>query len=154
MDFASWSPSHTILVLFIIGGFIGQIAILFYRTGRLEKRADSTDERIDKQGEMFFHALERLEERMNQRFAEDISILRSEINQQGSDLRSLISQQGSDLWSLISQQGADLRSLISQQGADLRSEISDVRGEIRDLRLEMSKLNQNHIDHLTHHHES
>ena len=139
MDFASWSPSHTILVLFIIGGFIGQIAILFHRTGRLEKRAerleqraDRTDERIDKQGEMFFHALERLEERMNQRFAEGISILRSEMNQQG----------------------ADLRSLINQQGSNLRSEISDVRGEIRDLRLEMSKLNQNHIDHLTHHHES
>ena len=46
MDFASWSPSHTILVLFIIGGFIGQIAILFYRTGRLEKRVDRTDERF------------------------------------------------------------------------------------------------------------
>lgn len=117
MNFSSWSPSHTILVLFIIGGFIGQVAILFHRTGRLEKqaerlekRANRTDERIDKQGEMFFHALERLEERMDQRFAESISIM----NQQGSDLR----------------------------------------GEIRDLRLEMSKLNQNHIDHLTHHHES
>jgi len=110
MDFASWSPSHTILVLFIIGGFIGQIAILFYRTGRLEKRADRTDEQIHKQGEMFFHALERLEDRMDKRFVEVIS----HMNQQGSDLR----------------------------------------GEIRDLRLEMSKLNQNHIDHLTHHHES
>ena len=117
MDFASWSPSHTILVLFMIGGFIGQVAILFYRTGRLEKRAerlekraDRTDEQIDKQGEMFFHALERLEDRMDKRFVEVIS----HMNQQGSDLR----------------------------------------GEIRDLRLEMSKLNQNHIDHLTHHHES
>ena len=33
----------------------------------------------------------------------------------------------------------------------LRNEIRDVRGEIRDMRLELSKMNQNHIDHLSHH---
>lgn len=47
MDFASWSPSHTILVLVFIIGFIGQVAVLFNRTSRLEKRADKTDRRID-----------------------------------------------------------------------------------------------------------
>ena len=88
MDFASWSPSHTILVLFIIGGFIGQIAILFYRTGRLEKRVDRTDERIDKQGEMFFHALERLEDRMDKRFVEVIS----HTNQQIGEVRTEIGE--------------------------------------------------------------
>ena len=39
--------------------------------------------------------------------------------------------------------------------ADFRSEMNqgfaDIRSEIRDLRTEISKLNQNHIDHLTRH---
>ena len=103
MDFGAWSPSHTILVLVVIAGFIGQVAVYFHKTAQNTKR------------------IERLEERMDKRFAEVIST----INHQISDVRSEIS--------------------------DVRSEISDVRGEIRDVRLEMSKLNQNHIDHLTHH---
>ena len=125
MDFASWSPSHSILVLFIVGGFIGQLAILFYRTGRLEKRADSTDERIDKQGEMFVHALERFEDRMDKRFVEVIS----HMNQQIGEVRAEIS---------------DVRT-------DMNHQIGGVRKEISDVRTELSKLNQNHIDHLTHH---
>ena len=31
MDFGTWSPSHTILALFIVVGFVGQVAVLFYR---------------------------------------------------------------------------------------------------------------------------
>ena len=118
MDFASWSPSHSILVLFIVGGFIGQVALLFYRTGRLERRADKTDERIDKRGERFLHALERFEDRMDKRFVEVIS----HMNQQISDVRT-----------------------------DMNQQIGGVRKEISDVRTELSKLNQNHIDHLTHH---
>ena len=106
MDFGTWSPSHTILVLIVLVTFIGQVAVYFYRTAQNDKK------------------IERLEERMDKRFVEVISI----INHQISDVRSEIS--------------------------DVRSEISDVRGEIRDVRLEMSKLNQNHIDHLTHHHNN
>ena len=34
----------------------------------------------------------------------------------------------------------------------MNQQLSDVRGEIRDVRLEMSKLNQSHIDHLNRHH--
>ncbi len=81
MDFASWSPSHSVLVLFIILGFIGQVAILFYRTSRLEKRQDKTDDKIDKLGETFFHALERLEDRMDKRFVEVIGTLNQRLDE-------------------------------------------------------------------------
>ena len=90
MDFGSWSPAHTLLALFIVVSFIGQVAVYFYRTAQNDKK------------------IERLEERMDKRFAEVINTM----NQQ----------------------------------------MSDVRGEIRDVRLELSKLNQNHIDHLNQHH--
>jgi len=92
MDFGTWSPSHTIFVFIMLVGFIGQVAVYFYKTSQNDKR------------------IERFEERMDKRFDEFISIM--------------------------------------------NHQFSELRGEIRDLRLEMSKLNQNHIDHLTHHHES
>ncbi|MDE0184539.1 MAG: hypothetical protein OXP71_03660 [Candidatus Poribacteria bacterium] len=40
MDFGTWSPSHTMLVLVIVVAFLGQVAVLFYRTAQLEKRMD------------------------------------------------------------------------------------------------------------------
>ena len=117
MDFGTWSPSHTILVLIVFVTFVGQVAVYFYKTAQNSKE------------------IERLEERMDKRFVELISTM----NHQISDVRSEIS---------------DLRGEINHQISDVRSEISDLRGEIRDLRLEMSKLNQNHVDHLTHHHNN
>ena len=87
-------------------------------------KTSQNDKKIDKQAETFNHALER----MDKRFVEVISMMNHQIS--------------------------DVRSEISHQISDVKSEISDVRGEIRGLRLEMSKLNQNHIDHLTHHHKS
>ena len=69
MDFGTWSPSHTILVLVVLVAFIGQVAVYFYRTAQNDKR------------------IERLEERMDKRFVEVIST----INQQISDVRSEIS---------------------------------------------------------------
>ena len=48
MDFGSWSPSHTILVLFIVAGFVGQMAVLFYRVGQTEKRLTRSEERAEK----------------------------------------------------------------------------------------------------------
>ena len=118
MDFSAWSPSHTILVLFGIAVFIGQVAVYFYRTKQ-------NDKKLEKQGETFFHAIERIEERMDKSFVE--------VNQQIVGVRD-----------------------------ELRGEIQGVRGEIADVRTEMnqqigsvreelSKLNQNHIDHLTRH---
>lgn len=91
MDFGSWSPSHTVLVLFIVAGFIGQLAIYFYRTGQNDKKIDKQSEDIKQLGETFFHALERLEDRLDKRLS--------------------------------------------------------------DMQAEMSKMNQNHIEHLNRHHE-
>lgn len=103
MDFADWSPSHLILVAFAIVAFIGHVAIMFYRIAQ-------NDKKIDKLGETFFHALERLEERMDKRIDE----VRTETNQR----------------------------------------LSDMHDSIRDVRLELSKLSQNYIDHLTQHEQS
>ena len=51
MDFSTWSPSHTILMLVVVVGFIGQIAVLFYRTAQLEKRMDKQNNEFRQQGE-------------------------------------------------------------------------------------------------------
>ncbi len=101
MDLGPWSPAHTILALFIVAGFIGQVAVYFHRTTQNAKR------------------IERLEERMDKRFADLINTM----NQGFSDVRSEMNQR-----------------------------LSDMQVEIRDVRLELSKLNQNHIDHLNRHH--
>ena len=69
MDFGTWSPSHTILVLVVLVAFIGQVAVYFYRTAQNDKK------------------IERLEEQMDKRFVEVIST----INQQVSVVRSEIS---------------------------------------------------------------
>ena len=110
MDFGTWSPSHTILVLVVLVAFIGQVGVYFYRTAQNDKKIERLEEQMDKRFEQQF-------EQMDKRFVEVIST-------------------------------------INQQVSVVRSGLSDVRGEIRDVRLEMSKLNQNHIDHLTHHHDS
>ena len=129
MDFSAWSPGHTILVLFGIAVFIGQVGVYFYRTKQNDKKLDKQGEdlrlALKEQGETFFHAIERLEEWMDKGFVE--------VNQQIVSVRD-----------------------------ELRGEIQGVRGEIADVRTEMnqrlsdmtaeiSKLNKNHIDHLTHH---
>ena len=121
MDFSAWSPSHTLLALFIVVGFIGQVAVLFYRTGQTEKRIDKMEEALRQQSETFFHTLERHEERMDKRFVE--------VNQQFVSIRDEI---------------AGVRSEMNQRLSDMQAEIGDVRSEMR-------LLNQNHIEHLTHH---
>ena len=56
----------------------------------------------------------------------------------------------------LEKQFVEIVNTMNQQLSDIRSEmnqqLSDIRGEIRDVRMEMSKLNQNHIDHLNQHH--
>ena len=128
MDFGTWSPSHTILVIVVVVGFVGQVAVLFYRTGQTEKRVDKLAADLHQQGETFIHAIERLEERTDKRFVE-------------------VNQQIIGLGLEMSQQITGLRSEMNQR-------ISEVRDEIAGFRTEMSKLNQNHIEHLTHHHNN
>ena len=72
MDFGTWSPSHTILVLVVLVAFIGQVAVYFYRTAQNDKK------------------IERLEELMDKRFVEVISTMnkaRSSPSYNKSDLR-------------------------------------------------------------------
>lgn len=118
MDFSAWSPSHTILVIFIAAGAIGQIAVYFHKTAQ-------NDKKIDKQGETFFHAIERLEDRMDKRFVEVIGTM----NQRLTETNKRIDE--------------------------VRTEIKDVRSEMNqrlsEVHSELSKLNQNYIDHLAHH---
>ena len=80
MDFGTWSPSHTILVIVVVVGFVGQVAVLFYRTGQIEKRIDKLAADLHQQGETFIHAIERLEDRMDRRFDEVISHLKSPVS--------------------------------------------------------------------------
>ena len=128
-----WSPSHTLIVIFVVVGFIGQVAVYFYRTAQNDKKIDKQSEDIKQLGETFFHALERLEDRMDKRFVEVINTM----NQQISDVRSEI---------------AGVRSEMNQRLSEMQTEIRDVRSEMSDMRSEMSKLNQNHIEHLNRHH--
>ena len=158
MSFGEWSPSHAILVLFAIAAFIGHVAIMFYRIGQLEKQMkkqgemflhaqerlegrldrqgetflhalERLDERMDKQGETFFHALERLEERMDKRFVE--------VNQQIAGLRTETNQRLSDMQ-------AETNTRLSDMQAETNTRLSDIEASLR-------QLNQNHIEHLTHH---
>ena len=133
MDWGSWSPSHTILVLFIVAGFVGQLAIYFYRTGQ-------NDKKIDKQGETFVHALERLEERLDKRFSEMIAMSDKrfvEVNQRFDETNQRIGE--------TNQRIDGLRSEMNQRLSDMNTEIAEVRSEMR-------QLNQNHIEHLNRHH--
>ena len=52
---------------------------------------------------------------------------------------------------VIMGQGLFLSGQIKALIGQLDKRIDEVRTEIRDIRLELSKLNQNHVDHLTHH---
>ena len=76
MDFGTWSPSHTILVLVVLVAFIGQVAVYFYRTAQNDKKIERLEEQMDKRFEL-----------MDKRFVEVIST----INQQTSVVRSEIS---------------------------------------------------------------
>ncbi len=133
MDFAGWSPSHLILVVFAIIAFIGHVAIMFYRIGQ-------NDKKIEKHSETLFHAFERLEDRMDKR----LSGMQAETNQRLSDMQAETNQRLSDMQAETNQRLSDMQAETNQR-------LSDMQAEIRDVRLELSKLNQNHIDHLTQH---
>ena len=74
MDFGTWSPSHTVLVLVVLVAFIGQVAVYFYRTAQNDKKIERLEELMDKRFEL-----------MDKRFVEVISTM----NQQISKVRSL-----------------------------------------------------------------
>ncbi len=100
MDFAGWSPSHLILVVFAIVAFIGHVAIMFYRIGQ-------NDKKIDKLGETFFHALERLEDRIDKR----LSDMQAETNQRLSDMQAETNQRFTEMNQRLSDIEASIRQL-------------------------------------------
>ena len=122
MDFSAWSPSHLIIAGLAFATIIGQaIAVL--------ARLKSSTERLEKQSELFYHALNKRIDEVNQQIAGIREELRSEIRAMRNKIHDV---------------REELRSEMNQR-------FSEVHSEIRDVRIELSKLNQNHIDHLTHH---
>ena len=102
-----WSPSHTLIVIFVVVGFIGQVAVYFYRTAQNDKKLEKQSEEIKQMGETFFHALQRLEDRMDKRLS-------------------------------------DMQVETNHRFTEVNQRLSDMDANIR-------QLNQNHIEHLTHH---
>ena len=77
MDFSAWSPSHLIVAALALATIIGQaIAVL--------TRLKANTEQLQKQGETFVHAMERLEDRIDKRF--------EEVNQRLSSMDASIRQ--------------------------------------------------------------
>ena len=118
MDLSAWSPSHLIVAGLAFATIIGQtIAVLT----RLKTTTERLEKQVEKQGELFVQALERLEDRVDKRFVE--------VNQRIDQVRTEIS---------------DVRTEMSQRFTEMNQRFSGMTAEI-------SKLNQNHIDHLSHH---
>ena len=135
MDFGSWSPSHTILALFIVAGFIGQVAVLFYRVGQTEKRLARSEERAEKRDAELLALIDKRFGEVNQQFGE-VNQRFDEVNQRIDGLRSEMNQR------------------IDGLRTEMNQRLSDMNAEIAEVRTEMRQLNQNHIDHLTHHHSN
>ena len=140
MDFGSWSPSHTILALFIVAGFIGQVGILFYRVGQTEKRLTRSEERAEKRDAELIAMIDKRMGEVNQR----IGSLQSEMNHQIGE----VNQRIGSLQSEMNQQGESLRSEMNQQIGGLRSEMNQ---RLSDMDASIRQLNQNHIEHLAYH---
>ena len=104
MSFAEWSPSHILLVLFVVIGFIGQVAVLFYRMTRIEKRMTRMEEQMEKRDTELLALLDK-------RFTE----LRTELKDEIGDLRT------------------ELRGEIGDLRTELKDEIADLRKDVRQL---------------------
>ena len=85
MDFSAWSPSHLIVAALAFATIIGQaIAVL--------ARLKVNTEQLQKQGEIFVHAMERLEDRIDKRFEEvnqRLTDMQAEIRDVRSEMRQL-----------------------------------------------------------------
>ena len=133
-----WSPSHLIIAALALATIIGQAIAVLARlkntTERLENRLDKQDETIRQQGLTFFHALERLEERMDKRFVE--------MNQRLSDMQAEMNQRLSDM-----------QTDMNQRFTEMNHRFTEMNQRLSDMQTEIRQLNQNHIDHLNRHHD-
>ena len=88
-------------------------------------RLKTTTERLEKQGEMFVHTIEQLDKRVDE--------ARTEVSTQ------------------VEKQGEMFVHAMERLENRVDKRIDEVRSELSEIRSELSKLNQNHIDHLSHH---
>ena len=158
MGFADWSPSHTILALFVVAGSIGQVAILFYRMGQAEKRQVRSEERAEKRDAELLAMIDKRITEVNQRIGEvnqRIDGSRSEMSQGFSDARSEINQQVESVRDDMNRGFADVRSEMNQQIESVRDDMNhrfaEMNQRLSDMDASIRQLNQNHIEHLTHH---
>ncbi len=165
MSFADWSPSHLILVAFAVVAFIGNVAIMFYRIGQ-------NDKKIDKYSETLFHAFERLEDRMDKRFVEVIGSMNQrfdetnkridDTNQRLSDMQAETNQRLSDMQAETNHRFTEMQAETNHRFTEMNQRLSDMQAEtnhrftemnqrLSDIEASLRQLNQNHINHLTHH---
>ena len=132
-----WSPSHLIVAGLALATIIGQAIAVLVRlkttTERLEKQIDKQSENMRQMGETFFHALERLEDRIDKR----LSDMQADTNQRFNEMNQRLS---------------DMQAETNQRFNETNHRFTDMQAEISGLRSEMRQLNQNHIDHLNRHH--
>ena len=84
MDFGTWSPSHTILVLVVLVTFIGQVAVYFYRTAQNDKRIDEVKAEVKAE-------IKEVRSDMNQRLSDVQSEIR-DVRKEISDVRLELSK--------------------------------------------------------------
>ena len=82
MDFSAWSPSHLIVAALALATIIGQaLAVL--------ARLKASTKQLQKQGETFVNAMERLEDQIDKRF-EEVNHRFTEVNQRLTDMQAEI----------------------------------------------------------------
>ncbi len=122
MQFTDWSPTHLIIAALAIATIVGQtIAIL--------ARLKQTTERLEKQGDDFKQALKEQGEIFFHAFER---------------LEDRMDKRLSDMQAEMNQRLSDMQTEMNQRFTEMNQRLSDIEASIR-------QLNQNHIDHLTHH---
>ena len=84
MDFSTWSPSYTNIVILLAVMFFVQVVVLLYRTGRLEKRLTKQSDDLRK---LHNQLQDRIDKGIND-FSQPVISIRREL----SDVRVAISK--------------------------------------------------------------
>ena len=103
MDFSAWSPSYTMMAIFVAAMFIGQITVLLLCTGRLGKR-------LNKQSDDLQQLRNRLEDRIDQGiddFNQPVVRMRKEL----SDVRIAINKLNQSDFEYLTPNNQDRREL-------------------------------------------
>ena len=95
-----WSLSHLIVVGIAVATIIGQLIVVLTRLNTITKQLEKQTEKL---GETFFHALERLEERMDKWLLE--------VNQRLSDMQAETNHRFAEVNQRLSDMNAEIRQL-------------------------------------------